>query len=111
MKYGKQAQSEIRDEDARKAFFRSRMMFLYEEENLPEHLRFKFEEAKSVSAAKRIIDIVRKRGKCNARGIAQYCGAIGGNAERRRKVITALVAAGLLHCSGLPNERGNKYWI
>ena len=62
-------------------------------------------------AAKRIIDIVRKRGKCNARGIAQYCGAIGGNAERRRKVITALVAAGLLHCSGLPNERGNKYWI
>ena len=51
MKYGKQAQSEIRDEDARKAFFRSRMMFLYGEENLPEHLRFKFEEAKSVSAA------------------------------------------------------------
>ena len=49
MKYGKQAQAEIRDEDARKAFFRSRMMFLYGEENLPEHLRFKFEEAKSVS--------------------------------------------------------------
>ena len=47
----KQAQSEIRDEDARKAFFRSRMTFLYGEENLPEHLRFKFEEAKSVSAA------------------------------------------------------------
>ena len=62
-------------------------------------------------AAKRIMDIVRKRGKCNARGIAQHCGEIGGNAERRRKVITALVAAGLLHCSGLPNERGNKYWI
>lgn len=62
-------------------------------------------------AAKRIMDIVRKHGKCNARGIAQHCGAIGGNAERRRKVITALVAAGLLHCSGLPNERGNKYWI
>lgn len=62
-------------------------------------------------AAKRIMDIVRKRGKCNARGIAQHCGAMGGNAARRRKVITALVNAGLLQCSGLPGQRGETFWI
>ena len=62
-------------------------------------------------AAKRIMDIVRKRGRCNARGIAQHCGAMGGNAARRRKVITALVNAGLLQCSGLPGQRGETFWI
>ena len=62
-------------------------------------------------AAKRIMDIVRKRGRCNARGIAQHCGAMGGNAARRRKVITALVNAGLLQCSGLPGHRGETFWI
>ena len=44
------AQAAIQDKDARKEFFRSRMTFLYAEENLPDHLRFKFEKAMSISA-------------------------------------------------------------
>lgn len=59
-------------------------------------------------AAKRIMDIVRKRGKCNMAWIAMHCKT---RQEPRHRIVAALVAAGLLHCSGLPDERGNKYWI
>ena len=46
----KSAQAKIVNEEDRRMFFRSRMTFLYGEENLPDHLRFKFEKAKSISA-------------------------------------------------------------
>lgn len=46
----REAQARITDDDERKEFFRSRNTFLYAEENLPEHLRFRFEKAKSISA-------------------------------------------------------------
>ncbi|MDD7751515.1 MAG: ISL3 family transposase [bacterium] len=46
----KSAQAKIVNEEDRRMFFRSRMMFLYGEENLADHLRFKFEKAKSISA-------------------------------------------------------------
>ena len=46
----KSAQTKIVNEEDRRMFFRSRMAFLYGEENLPDHLRFKFEKAKSISA-------------------------------------------------------------
>ena len=59
-------------------------------------------------AARRIMDIVRKRGKCN-----MACIAVNSKARQdaRHKIVAALVAAGLLHCSGLPDERGSRFWI
>ena len=42
----------------RRMFFRSKMTFLYGEENLPDHLRFKFEKVKSISTpTARVLEI------------------------------------------------------
>ena len=46
----KSARAKIVNEKDRRMFFRSGMRFLYDEENLPDHLRFKFEKGKTISA-------------------------------------------------------------
>ena len=63
-------------------------------------------------AAKRIMDIVRKRGKCGLRHVSVLFGRYRGfDAAARMRLITALVNAGLLQCSGLPGQRGETFWI
>ena len=59
-------------------------------------------------AARRIMDIVRKRGKCNMACIAVN---IKSRQDARHKIVAALVAAGLLQCSGLPGQKGETFWI
>ena len=61
-------------------------------------------------AARRILKIVRKYGKCTLRNISVNMSK-GWTADDRMRLITDMVAAGILHCSGLPGQRGETFWI
>lgn len=62
-------------------------------------------------AAHRILAVVRKRGKCLLKTISQHYSHAHFTAADRMRIITALVAAGLLQCDGVVGEYGARYSI
>ena len=62
-------------------------------------------------AARRILKIIRRCGKCNLGKISVCVSHTGLTAADRMRIITAMVAAGILQCSGLPGQRGETFWI
>lgn len=59
-------------------------------------------------AARRILKIVRKYGKCTLRNISVNMSK-GWTADDRMRLITDMVAAGILHAEGVPGDRGTIF--
>lgn len=65
--------------------------------------------------AKRILYIIRKKGKCNLQYISMNCSHNGADAQKRLQLVSALIDAGQIECfapdgtPAAPGERGATY--